>query len=86
MGGLPEVSQIVSGESMRVRDLLRGGDSVLVHERSATQSLKPWERIAARLVPEDGKMVLAGSLLAYSQQACEDLAENLRDVLKRKAG
>lgn len=83
---LYEVSQIVPGQSMMVRDLLRGGDPVLVHERSATQSLKPWGRIAARLVPEDGKMVLAGSLLAYSQQACEDLAENLRDILKRKRG
>ncbi len=46
---LHEVSDIVPGQSFRARDLIRGGEPVLVTERTATQTLKPWDRIAARI-------------------------------------
>ena len=45
-----EVSDIVVGESFLARDMIRGGDPVRVFERSATRSLKQWDRIAARIV------------------------------------
>ena len=38
---LYEVSDIVRGTSFRARDLMRGGEPVLISERSPTQSLKP---------------------------------------------
>ena len=47
---LYEVSDIVRDKSFRARDLLRGGEPVLISEQSATRSLKPWDRIAARVV------------------------------------
>lgn len=68
------------------RDLLRGDDSVLVHEGTATRTLRQWDRIAARLVSSDGKTILAGGLLAYSRGACEDLATNLYKVLRKRRG
>jgi hypothetical protein len=46
---LYEVGDIVRGTSFRARDLIRGGEPVLISERSATRALKPWDRIAANL-------------------------------------
>lgn len=37
---LYEVSDIVVGESFLARDLILGGEPVLIHERSATQTLR----------------------------------------------
>ena len=76
---LYEVSDIITGESFHARDLLRGGDPVLVSERSATRTLKTWDRIAARIVAHNGKMILAGGLLAFTLEASEGLFSRLRN-------
>src|SRR5258708_1005571 len=47
---LYEVSDIVRDTSFRARDLVRGGEPVLVSERLATRSLKQWDRLAARVL------------------------------------
>ena len=47
---LYEVSDIVTGQSFLARDLLRDGEPVRVMEVSGTKSLKPWDRIGARLI------------------------------------
>lgn len=86
MMSLYEVSDIVPGTSMMVRDLLRKGEPVLVHEVSATKALQPWDRIAVRLVPLERETVLAGGLLAYSMEACEALADAMRKALRRRRG
>jgi len=65
---LYEVSDIVAGQSFMARDLIRGGDPVMVHEMSATKTLKPWDRIAARIVELRGKTVMCGGLLPFSQK------------------
>lgn len=83
---LYEVSDIRPGQSLMARDLLRGGDPVMLHEGTATRTLRQWDRIAARLVSSDGKTILAGGLLAYSRGACEDLATNLYKVLRKRRG
>ncbi|GCE91345.1 hypothetical protein MSKU15_2946 [Komagataeibacter diospyri] len=83
---LYEVSDIRPGQSFMARDLLRGGEPVLVHEGTATRTLRQWDRIAARLVPSDGKTILAGGLLACSRSACEDLAANLYRTLRKRRG
>jgi hypothetical protein len=62
-----EVSSIVPGESFRARDLARDGEPVLVSERSATRSLKPWDRIAARVVQVGSKMQIGGGVLLYER-------------------
>ena len=63
---LYEVSEMVPGKSFLARDLIRGGDPVKVSEGTATNTLKQWDRIAARIVPVLGKTVLAGGLLPFS--------------------
>ena len=62
---LHEVSDVVPGTSFRARDLIRGGEPVLISERSATRSLKPWEHVAARVVRVDSKMQIGGGLLVF---------------------
>lgn len=84
---LYEVSEITPGQSLRARDLIRGGEPVLVSERSATQTLKPWDRIAARIVPQGDQLILAGGLLAFTLEGSELLLTTaLQDGLGRVGG
>ena len=76
---LYEASEILPGQSFRARDLLRGGDPVLVSERTATRTLKTWDRIAGRIVEHDGKTILTGGLLSFTLEASEALFSRLRD-------
>jgi hypothetical protein len=76
---LYEVSEIRPGQSFRARDLLRATEPVLVSERTATRTLKTWDRIAARIVPQGKRLVLAGGLLAFTLDGSEALIANLRD-------
>jgi hypothetical protein len=80
---LYEVSGIVPGESFRARDLARGGEPVLISERSATRSLKPWDRIAARVVQVGSKMQIGGGVLLYETATAETCIEALHELRKR---
>jgi hypothetical protein len=80
---LYEVSDIVPGESFRARDLLRGGEPVLVSERSATRSLKPWDRIAARLVDVGSKTQIGGGVLLLEMETAETCIEALHELQRR---
>ena len=77
-----EVSGIVPGESFRARDLARGGEPLLVSERSATRSLKPWDRIAARVVQVGPKMQIGGGVLLYEMGTAETCIEALHELRK----
>ena len=76
---LYEVSDIVPGQSLRARDLVRGGDPVLVSEHSATRTLRTWDRIAGRIVLYNTQTVLAGGFLAFTLQGSQALFSRLRD-------
>lgn len=79
---LYEVSDVTPGESFLARDLFREGDPVLISERTASQTLKQWSRIAARVVEERGKLVIGGGLLSFNF----DLSDTLLDSLDRIRG
>ncbi len=79
---LHEVSDVVPGESMRLRDLLTGTEPVTVFEKSATQALKQWDRVVVRVVPVCDRHVISGGLLPFSAEAIDLLFEGLRDVLQ----
>src|SRR3546814_14891205 len=57
---LHEVSEVEPGSGFRVRDLIRGGEPLRVSERSASPTLKQWDRIGARVVQVGGKHLLSG--------------------------
>jgi hypothetical protein len=75
---LYEVSDIVRGTSFRARDLMRGGEPVLISERSATQSLKPWDRIGARVVQVGSRMQICGGVLVFDHETSEIFIEAVR--------
>jgi hypothetical protein len=81
---LYEVSDIVPGKSLMARDLIRGGEPIAVSEGTATQTLKQWDRIAARIVPVMGKNIFAGGLLPYTPQATDALFDGLRQIFGKK--
>ncbi len=72
---LYEVSEIVPGQSFRARDLIRGGDPVRVSERTATRSLKPWDRIGARIVKVGPDFILGGGVLPFHFDSSEQRRE-----------
>jgi len=79
---LYEVSEVKPGVSMKLRDLLTGAELVIVREKSATRSLKQWDRIAVRVVPVRDHYLISGGLLPFSWEATDLLFEGLRDSLR----
>ena len=80
---LYEVSNVVKNTSFLARDLVRGGDPILISERSATRSLKQWDRIAARVLQVGSETIIAGGVLPFDHDASEDLLKVLRNTGKR---
>jgi len=70
---LYEISDIEPGQSFLARDLIRGGEPVRVSERSATKNLKPWDRVALRIVDVRGTNVIGGGLLPFERESSEIL-------------
>jgi hypothetical protein len=68
---LYEVSDVVPGQSFLARDLIRGGDPVRVIENSGTQTLKAWDRIAARLLYLGSDWRMGGGVLLFQRRAAE---------------
>jgi hypothetical protein len=81
---LYEVSEVQPGTSMVLRDLLSDAALVTVREKSATRTLKQWDRIAVRVVPERDHHVISGALLPFRPEAVDFLFAGLRDALKLK--
>ena len=79
---LYEVSDIVLDEGFLVRDLVRGGDPVRVSEKSATKSLRKWDRIATRVLQVGGKTVISGALLSFDHDTSEEALASIKRVGK----
>jgi hypothetical protein len=79
---LYEVSDINTNTSLRARDLVRGGDPILISERSATHSLKQWDRIVARIVQVGSQAQISGAVLPYQRDASEGVLKLFRNIAK----
>jgi hypothetical protein len=79
---LYEVSDIVPGTSFRARDLIRTGEPLLISERSATRTLKPWDRIAARVVQVGSQTQIGGGVLAFEHETSAAFIEAVRSFEK----
>lgn len=75
---LYEVSDIESDTGFLARDLIGGGDPVRISERSASQTLKAWDRNGARVVTVGGKQLLSGGVLSFTTEAADALLAGLR--------
>lgn len=68
---LYEVSDIETGRSFLARDLIRGGEPKRVSEHTATKTLKPWDRLAMRIVEVRGTNFIGGGLLPFERELSE---------------
>ena len=68
MVSLHEVVGIDPGRSMTVRDLIRGGEAVTVHDKLGSKLAAPWDRLAARVVEVNGKMYFTGAVLRFRHE------------------
>jgi len=82
---LYEVSDINRDLSFRARDLVRGGEPVLISERSATHSLEQWDRIATRVMRVGSRTIISGAILPFEREASEEVLQLIRRVTKRAA-
>lgn len=76
---LYEIIEVTPGHHCDVRDLLRDGKVVRVHERMGTQSLVKWDHIAARVLDTHGKHTFSGGILMFPQEAAHSLLEALTE-------
>ncbi|MFC0386805.1 hypothetical protein [Muricoccus vinaceus] len=83
---LYEVSEVVPGESMLLRDLVRSSEPVRVLEKSGTRSLRQWDRVATRVISQRSGTVISGTLLPYDQATSEQLLALLRRVRSKAGG
>ena len=72
---LYEVSEVVPGQSMTLRDLLRDVAPVTVREHGATQTLVNWDKIAARVIDVNGRHGISGALLPFSADGAGKVLE-----------
>jgi hypothetical protein len=79
---LYEVSDVALDKSFRARDLVRGGEPVLISERSATHFVKQWDRFAGRVVQVGQQTQISGAVLPYEYETSEDLIKGLRNIGK----
>jgi hypothetical protein len=77
------VSDIVPDQSLLVRDLIRGGAPVRISEKSATQSLRQWDLLAARLVHMGSRVELAGGALPFRRELHEPILDGFARLKAR---
>lgn len=85
MMSLYEVSDIQPGRSFLARDLIHGGEPVRVSERSATKTLKPWDRMAIRIVDVRGTTVIGGGVLPFEHEPSERLIAAIGNLENQKS-
>lgn len=79
---LYEISGIVPKQSFLARDLIRGGEPVLVHEKTGSSMLNQWDRLGARLVTVLGKTQLTGAVLRFTHGAGDRLMSEMDDLVR----
>jgi hypothetical protein len=77
---LYEVSGLVPGESMQLRDLVRGGEPVRVAEKLGSEGLRQWDRIATRVIPLRDRTLISGTLMRFEHEVSEALLASIRKI------
>ncbi len=80
---LYEVVDLAPGSHCDLMDLLRGGKPVRVYEQAGTRGMAQWDRIAARVLPGDGKRIFSGAILPFSPEASQALLRIIEGTRRR---
>ncbi len=79
---LYEVVDLDSGHSMTVRDLVLGGDPIILEEKLGSESAALWDRIAGRIVTVNKKLYFTGSLLLFPQEVADEVLSGIEDMVR----
>jgi len=85
MPSLYEVLEVNPGKSMKLKDLLGDGRTVVVQEKSATRELVTWDCLAARVVSINRQHYLTGGPLHFSRRMLSDFLDCHEDDVGRVA-
>jgi hypothetical protein len=77
-----EVVGTAPGSHCDLRDLIRGGEPVRVEDRSASQDLVQWDRIAARLLEIKGRTYMSAGVLRLSFDDAAEIVGEIRKLEK----
>ena len=78
-----EVVALDPGRSMTLaKDLLAGGEPIVVDERMGSRSAAPWDRVMARLVTVEGRAYISGPALLFTPEAADAALERFECALK----
>jgi hypothetical protein len=80
---LYEVVDVAPGRHCDLRDLVRSGAMLRVHEHLGTRDMVRWDRIAARVLNMNGRTVFSGGILPYPREAAQKLLKLLADTRKQ---
>lgn len=80
---LYEIVEVSPGHHCDLRDLVREGKTMRVHEHMGTQNMVKWDQIAARVLSKNGKYSFSGGILPYPREAAQNLLKMLARSQKR---
>jgi hypothetical protein len=70
---------------MALKDLVRGGDPIRVLEKSGSQGLRQWDRIATRVIRLRDCNVISGTLMHFKRENSDVLIGRLNRLKKQAA-
>ncbi|MGB5339915.1 MAG: hypothetical protein WBO06_12555 [Gammaproteobacteria bacterium] len=80
---LYEVIDVSPGHHCDLRDMVRDGETIRVHEHMGTQNLVKWDRLAARVLNANGRYIFSGGILPFPREASQRLLKVLTDSQKQ---
>lgn len=88
-----EVTGVAPGRYCDLVELAGAGRRLRVYESAGTETLVQWDRIAARVLPGDGKAMFSGGVLPLSTETADRVLralaathEGIAEALERAAG
>lgn len=79
---LYEVVALDPGRSMKVKDLLGDGGTMVVKEKRATEILGAWDHLAARVVSVNGSNYLTGGVLPFPREMSREFLKSIERAIR----
>jgi hypothetical protein len=80
---LYQVEKVVPDRSVSVRDLIRGGDAILVSDATVARELEVGDRIGGRILALPDRNVLSAGCLPFGKEVAEGFIKQVKPEMKR---
>lgn len=75
---LYEVVDIQPGKAVIVKDLVLGGEAIMVEEQTGSRTLRPGQQLAGWVINARGHVMISGGILPFSPAQSAELLEELQ--------